>query len=401
MRSWHLLALGLALVACTDTRGRTDAGAPPGPYDAGGPPPIVDGCVPDCTGRVCGLDPGCGALCGTCAMGVCEDGRCVTTGTGMGPRILSLETNVTVLRSDQTLVVTAVVTDPDGVDDLIGGSLVDAAGGGTYGAFATSAAEGSYQITLDWGALDTVLSIDAPRTGVERRFRARFFDVAGEVAESEFAVTLRCADDAHSACAGVCVDTATDPEHCGACDRLAPEGTTCRDGAVACFDAGETLCTDTCVDTSYDLAHCGSCGHACPAWSGRSITCEGGGTCRMEDTFYTRAACGTTCSARGYTCVSALAYYYPSGGGYESLSVRCDETPPASLPGDPGSSWESVSCRCVHTDGSSSCATGPEDTVTACGDGCSNDGDGYVDCEDYDCCSVVTCPMGTACYGRT
>ncbi len=403
MRSTSILAFACALAVvagCADTRGRADGG--PGGADAGGPPPVVDGCVPDCAGRLCGPDPVCGQLCGTCSSGACEDGRCVGTSSGAGPRILSLDTNVTTLRSDQTLIVSAVVTDPDGVDDLIGGSLVDPSGGASYGAFATSASEGSYEIRLDWGALDTVTSIDAPVTGVERRFRARFFDVAGHTAESDFAVTLRCADDARAACDGECVDLSTDAAHCGACDRAVPPEAVCRDGAPGCWDAGETLCGDTCADLRYDTEHCGSCDHRCPPWSGRSITCEAGGSCRMQDAFYSRVACGTICGDRGYTCVSALAYYYTGAGGYESRTVGCAETPPATIAGDPGSSWESVSCRCVHTDGSGpTCTTGPESTTAACTDGCDNDGDPYVDCDDFDCCSVVTCPMGTACYGRT
>lgn len=44
------------------------------------------------------------------------------------------------------------------------------------------------------------------------------------------------------------------------------------------------------------------------------------------------------------------------------------------------------------------CVTGPEDTLAACSDGCSNDGDAYVDCDDYDCCPVLAgCPATSAC----
>jgi hypothetical protein len=48
------------------------------------------------------------------------------------------------------------------------------------------------------------------------------------------------------------------------------------------------------------------------------------------------------------------------------------------------------------------CATmGPEDTATACADGCNNDGDGFADCDDFDCCDVVTCGPATGCGRRT
>ncbi len=47
------------------------------------------------------------------------------------------------------------------------------------------------------------------------------------------------------------------------------------------------------------------------------------------------------------------------------------------------------------------CATmGPEDTAAACGDGCDNDGNGFFDCGDFDCCRVVSCGPSTAC-GRS
>jgi endonuclease YncB( thermonuclease family) len=41
---------------------------------------------------------------------------------------------------------------------------------------------------------------------------------------------------------------------------------------------------------------------------------------------------------------------------------------------------------------------GPEDSVAACTDGCNNDGDGFMDCEDRDCCPLIGgCPSNTYC----
>lgn len=42
----------------------------------------------------------------------------------------------------------------------------------------------------------------------------------------------------------------------------------------------------------------------------------------------------------------------------------------------------------------------PENTVAECSDGCSNDGDALVDCEDADCCGVVSCDGATFCGAR-
>jgi hypothetical protein len=47
------------------------------------------------------------------------------------------------------------------------------------------------------------------------------------------------------------------------------------------------------------------------------------------------------------------------------------------------------------------CATmGPENTAAACGDGCDNDGNGFYDCGDFDCCDVVSCGPTTPCARR-
>ena len=43
------------------------------------------------------------------------------------------------------------------------------------------------------------------------------------------------------------------------------------------------------------------------------------------------------------------------------------------------------------------CSGGPEASEAACSDGCSNDDDSYIDCDDYDCCDVVACGPGTSC----
>lgn len=44
------------------------------------------------------------------------------------------------------------------------------------------------------------------------------------------------------------------------------------------------------------------------------------------------------------------------------------------------------------------CIPGAEASLAACSDGCSNDGDAYVDCDDYDCCPFrANCPATTAC----
>jgi hypothetical protein len=173
----------VSLAAC-------DARSTPDP-DAATPTP--DGCVPDCTGRTCGPDPACGVICGACD-GSCIDGRCERTMPG-APRILSFGTSTTMLLSEEeTLTITAVLTDPDGIEDLVGGSLLDADSGATYGAFATSAEEGAYEMSLDMQRIYEVARVESIwPTSETVRFRARFFDQAGNEVTAEASVSVLCA----------------------------------------------------------------------------------------------------------------------------------------------------------------------------------------------------------------
>jgi len=74
--------------------------------------------------------------------------------------------------------------------------------------------------------------------------------------------TVMCAAGATS-CSGFCAMTATDPFHCGACNRRCATGEVCRSGACApggmmgCA-AGQTMCGTTCRDLTIDYENCGA-----------------------------------------------------------------------------------------------------------------------------------------------
>ena len=79
-----------------------------------------------------------------------------------------------------------------------------------------------------------------------------------------------------TACHGACVDLTSDPDNCGACDRLCESGA-CQNGE--CVDScapPETICAGVCTDTRFDSNNCGSCGNACPPEA--SNCCYGGCT---------------------------------------------------------------------------------------------------------------------------
>lgn len=177
------------------------------------------------------------------------------------PVILSFGTNVTSLTQGEQVTFSAVVTDPDGIDDVIGGTLLDA-GGATYGAFGSSAQEGAYQMILSWDQLHQVAPINfAQGATATRTFKAQFFDQAGHTVEKTVDVTLTC--NGKAACSGTCVDLMTSSQSCGTCGHACSGGncsqgkcpslsgclpksnlTTCQN---YCASQGKT-CTNTCFN---------------------------------------------------------------------------------------------------------------------------------------------------------
>ena len=138
------------------------------------------------------------------------------------PVFLDFGISSSVLTDESTVVFTAVLTDPDGVDDIVGGTLSDAAGA-SYGAFATAASEGAYEIRVDWDDLNNAEEIYFDADGGSRLFIAEFFDQSGERVSRETTLALECDDEVQLPCEdGLCQDLDT-VEDCGACGRPCTE----------------------------------------------------------------------------------------------------------------------------------------------------------------------------------
>lgn len=73
-------------------------------------------------------------------------------------------------------------------------------------------------------------------------------------------------------CGGVCVDVNADGMHCGGCDQPCEGDTVCLDGACSMSCGALALCGGGCVDTDTSALHCGGCDQPCPA----GATCDGG-----------------------------------------------------------------------------------------------------------------------------
>ncbi|HND32644.1 MAG TPA: hypothetical protein PLA94_21760 [Myxococcota bacterium] len=201
----------------------------------------------------------------------CEKGEenCTEESAGGGgggnsrPEILDFSANSARVTEGDRLVFTVMVTDPDGLDDVVGGSL-ESSGGASYGSFEATG-NGSYELSLDWSELDTVQDVEF-QDEEDRSFTARFYDSGGKEATAKATVTLYC--DEGGACAGRCVDLRSDPDHCGVC------GNSC-----AAFDAG-----------NYSF----------------SATCEAGSCLAPSDCVTDlEQNCTTVCAASGMTCASS------------------------------------------------------------------------------------------------
>ncbi len=283
MRGWIGWPLAMALVGCVPAGGggggdpRSDGriegdGATDGSATDGG---AMDGGAMD--GAPDGGDPGDGPP---------PD---VPPAQPGAPRILSLQGDTDRLTEGEALTISAVVTDEDGVDDVIGGVL-ETPEGRSLGAFEATG-PGTFRVTVDWPALHRAAPIEF--FGEQQRVLwGRFFDQAGLEGVGSLPLTLFCVGG--GACDGSCADLLGDTLNCGGCGVVCPaigEGeATCVDGACggAC-PGGARLCGAVCVDVADDPAHCGDCGVVCPAIEGGSPACVGG-------------TCGGLCPGGGEAC---------------------------------------------------------------------------------------------------
>jgi len=120
------------------------------------------------------------------------------------PMFLTLGTNIATVTEGQSIVFSAVLTDPDGIDDLIGGTLKSEDGSISYGAFATAGQEGAYSLTLTWDALQESDDITFKTMGT-RTFLAEFFDAAGHKVQQTLTLALTC--NGQYACSGHCASS--------------------------------------------------------------------------------------------------------------------------------------------------------------------------------------------------
>ena len=215
------------------------------------------------------------------------------------PKILSIHSNVSAMTPADTLVISAVVTDPQGINDLIGGDLISPDGDAAYGAFATDASEGAYSISLSWTAVNTIIPVTTAAGANElRTLRAEFYDVEGNTVWRDLGVTLGCGAATKAACGGTCEDM-TSTRSCGACDHACSAGDTCL------------------LDTAGAPEGCGRV-YAIPQ----------------------PAPCGAVCQQVNKTCLDGQALY----DDHSQLDVGCTQAPPAM---NGNHAFVGETCQCV------------------------------------------------------
>lgn len=198
-----------------------DAPAPSGSDDGGAPQAGVGG---SSTGVTSG---GGSVTSGTSSGGSAGVGAGGSTSVPGGPLIESLTSSEASFSPYQPVSFTAIVTDPDGAADLAGGVLTDGAGH-EYGTFLKSGGGDVYVMVLEWSAFEAVTPVEFANGGMPFAFSARFSDHAGHQATASSNISLDCGGGGY--CDGACVDTGTNPGHCGACGNAC---SLCADGACA------------------------------------------------------------------------------------------------------------------------------------------------------------------------
>ena len=218
-------------------------------------------------------------------------------------------------------------------------------------------------------------------------------------------------------CGAVCVNTSTNPQHCGKCDAACKSGQVCTAGkcALTCR-AALTDCAGACVNLQADHANCGKCGAACGpgqlCGAGKcTLSCQAGltdcgGTCvDLQADNANCGKCGDACKA-GFVCSASKCALSCQAGltdcagtcvDLQADNANCGKCGDACKAGFVCSAGKcALSCQAGLTDCAGSCANLQTDNTNCgkCGDACKA---GFV-CSAGKC--ALSCQAGlTDCAG--
>jgi len=201
-----------------------------------------------------------------------------TTGGAAGaPVFLSFSTNVKKLTDGESVTFTAILTDPDGVDDIVGGSLLSEDESSDFGPFVAAGQPGTYSIVLSWDQIHQAAPINFENGEMPRVFQARFFDQKANKASKTAQIVLFCTNG--GACDGVCKDFTADGDNCGTCGHFCEGG--CVDGDCgplfsSCFSVDGPLdrCDEMCESLQETCVENGCGIGSTVSWYDGDIDCE-------------------------------------------------------------------------------------------------------------------------------
>jgi hypothetical protein len=180
--------------------------------------------------------------------------------------------------------------------------------------------------------------------------------------------------EAVDCCDGVCVDRATNTNHCGACGVGCP-GTTCSGScsntcAFTFLDCDRNSVTGCEINSASDIENCGSCGVRCPSNAtceqGRCVCPAGSADCDddvdngcevvLESDANNCGACGKSCGAN-QGCTGSQCVCQP---GFADCDTQADNGCEASLdaPATCGSCTKDCGLGSTCSSGSCGCAQG-------------------------------------------
>lgn len=129
---------------------------------------------------------------------------------GGPPQILEITAIPSELTEGDVVSVSVQATDPDGLDDIVGGTLTSPDGDQTYGVL-EQIAGGTFTVSLSWAQLHATVPIEF--SGSESRtLRVELIDAAALTASDTVLVTLSCREG--GACDGECVSVEL-ADNCG------------------------------------------------------------------------------------------------------------------------------------------------------------------------------------------
>jgi hypothetical protein len=184
-----------------------------------------------------------------------------TTGVVDGPpEIVDIGGTSLSLGEGESTTITAFVQHPRGEAAIVSGVLIGPGDPAEYGPFVRGAS-GRWAIDVGWH--DVAAHTDfyfEDSTVVE--FTVRFVDDAGLVAESSYALPMRCIPLEPYSCDGECTDFDSSKDNCGACDTTCVEQQGRGLSAGGCVSGSCAPIWSICVDL-HDYSDCDA---ACTLW---------------------------------------------------------------------------------------------------------------------------------------